>query len=101
MFYTRGNSSCRAHMQQHYELYKQCCKTKDICENHHVLPCQLWKQLEEIKRNLNAKSQVKLDGTFEKVNQPLQFMQEGVIDAVGKFVACDDQVSVQLISANH
>jgi len=74
MFYTGGNSSCRAHIQQqHYELYKQHCKDKDICENHHALPHQLWRQLEEIKCNLKAKSQVKLDGAFEMVDQPLQF----------------------------
>lgn len=101
MFYTGGNSSCRAHIWQHYELYKQCCKDKDIHENHHVLPHQLWKQLEEIKHNPKAKSQAKLDGAFEMVDQPLHIMWEGVIEAVGKFVACDDQVSVQSISTKH
>jgi hypothetical protein len=101
MFYTGGNSSCRAHIRQHYELYKQHCKDKDIRENHHALPRQLWRQLEEIKHNPKAKSQVMLDGAFEMVNQPLQFTREGVIEAVGKFVACDDQVSVQSISAKY
>jgi hypothetical protein len=93
MFYTGGNSSCRAHIRQHYELYKQRCKDGDIRENHHALPQQLWRQLEEEKRNPKAKRQGKLDGTFEDVDRPVQYTREGVLDAVAKFVACDDQVS--------
>jgi hypothetical protein len=100
MFYTGGNSSCRAHIRQHYELYKERCKDGDIRENHHALPRQLWKQLEEVKRNPKAKTQGKLDGAFEKVVTPLEFTREGVIAAVGKFVACDDQVCSRMFKVN-
>ena len=93
MFYTGGNSSCRAHIWQHYELYKERCKDGDIRKNHHALPRQLWKQLEEEKRNLKAKRQGKLDGMLEKVDHPFKYTREGVLDTVAKFVACDDQVS--------
>ena len=37
-----------------------------------------------------GKQQVKLDGMLEKKQQ--EFTREGVIEAVAKFVACDDQV---------
>jgi hypothetical protein len=100
IFYTGGNSSCRAHIRQHYELYKQRCKDGNIPENHHALPRQLWKHLEELKRNPNAKSQGKLDGVFETLDKPLEFTREAVIDAVGKFVACDDQVCSRMVNAN-
>jgi hypothetical protein len=100
MFYTGGNSSCRAHIRQHYELYKKRCEDGNIRENHHALPRPLYKQLQELKRNPNAKQQGKLDGVFEKEVKPQEFTREGVLDAVGKFVACDDQVSSRMIKTN-
>jgi hypothetical protein len=39
-FFTGGNSSCCAHIRQHYEIYKAQCKDGDIPENHHAIPSQ-------------------------------------------------------------
>jgi len=89
-FHTGGNSSCRAHIRKHYELYKQQCKDGDILENHHALPRPLWKELQEAKKNPKVMQQGKLDGVIKTIKSPLEFTREGVLHAVAKFVACDD-----------
>ena len=91
-FHAGGNSSCRSHIRQHYELYKQRCEEKKISENHYAIPRILWKQMEEEKRNPKSKKQKKLDGAFEKVQGPREFTREGVLHAISQFVAVDDQV---------
>jgi hypothetical protein len=91
-FHTGGNSSCRAHIRKHYELYKQRCKDGNIPENHHALPRELWKELQEAKKNPKAMQQRKLDGAFKAIKAPAEFTREGVLHAVARFVACDDQV---------
>ncbi|KAF8486560.1 hypothetical protein F5888DRAFT_1598776, partial [Russula emetica] len=45
VFFTGGNSSCRAHICQHYEIYKEHCKEANIPENHHAIPWQLYWQM--------------------------------------------------------
>jgi hypothetical protein len=48
--------------------------------------------MQEEKSDLKRGSQTKLDGMFEKVKAPRDFSWEGVLEAVARFVACDDQV---------
>src|SRR5258708_955657 len=91
-FHIGGNSSCRTHIRKHYELYKQQCKDGNIPENHHALPQPLWKELQEAKKNPKAAQQGKLDGAFKPIKGPAEFTREGVLHAVARFVACDDQV---------
>jgi hypothetical protein len=69
-FLTGGNSSCRAHIRQHYGLYQQLCKEKNIPQNHHAIPRPLWRKMQEEKSDLKRGSQTKLDGMFEKVKAP-------------------------------
>jgi hypothetical protein len=45
VFFTRGNLSCHAHICQHYDIYKECCKDGKIPENHYTLPWQLYWQM--------------------------------------------------------
>jgi DNA-binding LacI/PurR family transcriptional regulator len=92
IFHIGGNSSCRTHIRKHYQLYKQRCKEGNIPENHHALPRQLWKELEDAKRNPKAMQQGKLDGAFKAIKESAEFTREGVLHAVTRFVACDDQV---------
>jgi hypothetical protein len=92
-FHIGGNSSCRAHIQKHYELYKQCCEDRNILENHHALPQALWKEVQEAKTNPKAMQQGKLDKAFKPAKCPLEFTQEGVLHAVARLVACDNQVT--------
>jgi hypothetical protein len=56
------------------------------------LPRELWKKLEEAKKNPKAMQQQKLDGAFKAIKAPAEFTREGVLHAVALFVACDDQV---------
>jgi hypothetical protein len=91
-FHVGGNSSCRAHIRRHYQLYKQRCKDGNIPENHHAMPRALWKELQEARKNPKAMQQGKLDGAFKATKGPVEFTREGVLHAVAQFVACDDQV---------
>jgi hypothetical protein len=89
-FFTGGNSTCRAHIRCHYNEYQTRCKEGGIPENHHAIPREILKKIEEEK--LNGKKQVKIDNMLEKSTAPQVFTREGVLHAVAQFVACDDQV---------
>ena len=94
-FFTGGNSSCRSHIRQHYQLYKDRCKEAGIAENHHAIPRPLWKLMEEERRAKGkGKVQVKIDGMVEiEHKQGLkQFTRDGALEVIAKFVVCDDQV---------
>jgi hypothetical protein len=71
-------------------LYQQCCKKNNISENHHAIPRNIWREIKAVKIKSKEKHQVKLDGILEK--QPQEFTRNGVMEAIAKFVACDDQV---------
>jgi hypothetical protein len=92
-FYVGGNSTCRSHIRQHYELYQRLCKEKGIPENHYAIPRAIWKEMERKKNNPKEKTQGKLDGLIERVQGPREFTRESALQAVTKFIACDDQVS--------
>ena len=72
-FHAGGNSSCRVHIRKHYLLYEQRCKDGDIPENHHALPRDLWRKLQEAKNKPKAMQQGKLDGVFKSVKGPAEF----------------------------
>ena len=63
-FFTGGNSSCHAHICQHYDIYKEYCKEGNIPENHHVLPWHLYWQIKVDKKVTGV--QLMLDKTLEK-----------------------------------
>ncbi|EDR01052.1 uncharacterized protein LACBIDRAFT_312616 [Laccaria bicolor S238N-H82] len=48
-FHKGGNSSCRAHIRQHFDLYKQKCEKEDIPMSHWAIPHNIWKTMEEEK----------------------------------------------------
>ena len=90
-FFTGGNSTCGAHICCHSNVYKQRCKEGAIPENHHAIPREILRQMEEEKSM--GKKQVKIDNiVLEKSTAPQEFTREGVLHAVAQFVACDDQV---------
>lgn len=89
-FFTGSNSSCRQHIRQHYELYKQKCDDEHILLNHRAIPPQLLKEMETLQEK---KKQTTLDDAVIKLSPPTQFTRDGLLEAVAKFVACDDQVS--------
>ena len=94
-FFTSGNSTCRAHIHCHYNVYKERCKENGIPKNHHAISRDLLKQIEEEKSK--GKKQTKIDNILDKSMAPCEFTREGVLHAVAQFVACDDQVWVLLL----
>jgi hypothetical protein len=94
-FFTGGNSTCRAHIHCHYNVYKERCKEKGIPENHHAIPREIWKEMQAEK--LKGKMQVKIDEILEKSTAPQEFTCDGVLNAVARFVACDDQVWLDVL----
>ena len=97
-FFTGRNSTCQAHISCHYNVYKECCKENGILENHHAIPWEILKEMEEEK--LKGKKQVKINNILEKSTTPQEFTHEGVLHAVVQFVACDDQVLLDVLMWN-
>jgi hypothetical protein len=95
-FHKGGNSSCRAHIRQHYELYKQKCEEGNILINHWAIPHDIWKVMEEEKeaekqgRLTKKQQQQTLD--FKTVTGPREFTR-AALHAVTKLIATNNQVS--------
>jgi hypothetical protein len=49
--------------------------------------------LKEREAAKQPKKQMKLDGIVVKEKRPTDFSREGILEAVAKLIACDDQVS--------
>ena len=62
--------------------------------NHRAIPPQVLKE-----EKATEQKQLTLDGIVTTVMRPTEFSREALLDAVAKFVACDDQVSGSLHSA--
>ena len=94
-FLKGGNSSCCAHIHQHYEVYKTRCKEKDITMNHWAIPRDIWRVMGAEKKNKGqlTKKQVQQQLTFETVTGPCEFTREDVLKAVTKLIATNNQVS--------
>lgn len=91
VFHVGGNSSCRQHLRQHWELYKKKCEENDIPVNHWAIPRAIVKKMEVDKLDAeNKEIQTKLG--FEKMTAPREFTREGILQAVAKLIATDDQV---------
>ena len=89
-FLVGGNSSCRVHIRQHYDIYKQHCKAGNIPENHHAIPRQIFQKMKVDKKGTATQST--LDGLLEKPAYMKLYTCEGAIHAIVQLVACDDQV---------
>ncbi len=90
-FYLGGNTSCRKHIRQHWDVYEKQCKEKNIPMSITCMPPEiLAKYNEELKP---GPKQTTLDGLVD-VLRPKEFSREGLLDAVARFITCDDQVSI-------
>ena len=94
VFYCGSNTSCHQHIRQHYAIYQQRCKEQGLNENYRAVPPQILKEREEANK---PKKQTNLDGIVIKEKRPVDFTREGILEAVAKLIACDDQVSQILI----
>ncbi|GLB40087.1 hypothetical protein LshimejAT787_0705970 [Lyophyllum shimeji] len=92
-FHVGGNSSCRAHIRQHYEVYKTRCAAEKIPVHHWSIPRDVWRAMEKEKEEKGgkAKKNASLDGVFEVMKGPQAFSRQEVLKNVAKLIACDDQ----------
>lgn len=96
-FHKGGNSSCRMHVRQHYQLYKSRCEKADIPINHWAIPRDVWKVMEEEKvaekQGRRTKKQQQQLISFETITGPREFTRGGVLNAVTKLIATNNEVS--------
>jgi hypothetical protein len=96
-FLRGSNSSCRQHLRQHYELYKEKCEAAGIPVNHWAIPREIWKAMEaekeEEKRGRTTKKKEQQTLDFKSVTGPREFTRAGVLNAVTKLIATNNQVS--------
>jgi hypothetical protein len=100
-FHKGSNYSCRLHIRQHYEIYKEKCEKADIPVSHWAIPREIWKVMEENKaseergRQTKKKTQQTLD--FKSVTGPREFTRSGVLHAVAALIATNNQVSFKCL----
>jgi hypothetical protein len=90
-FFCGSNTSCRQHIRQHYTIYQQRCSEQSLTENHRAIPPYILREREEAKKP--KKKQTNLDAIVVKEKRATDFSREGILEAVAKLIACDDQVN--------
>jgi hypothetical protein len=92
-FHVGGNSSCRQHIRQHYDIYRKRCQSANIKMNDRAIPPAIVKARKEKEEGKGGK-QTKLDDNFAQMPSAhlKEFTREGVVDAVARFIVLDDQV---------
>jgi hypothetical protein len=97
-FLKGGNSSCRTHIRQHYELYVQKCEKENVPVHHWAIPREIWRVMEEEKeankRGQLTQKQQQQQLSYQTVTGPREFTRVGVLHAVTKLIATDNQVSI-------
>ncbi|KAG2348377.1 hypothetical protein BDR05DRAFT_944509 [Suillus weaverae] len=74
VFHIGSNLSCQQHIYGHYKVYKNKCKELGLQEYHHVIPCDI-----------------------VKAQKSKEYSRENILQAVAKFIVCDDQAKMQSI----
>ena len=94
-FLKGGNSTCCMHIaSNHFEEYERLCKAMKVKVNHRCIPEALGlARKAKGKGKEKASTQSKLE--FGKA---VEFTREGILEAVAKFIACDNQVRQCLMS---
>jgi hypothetical protein len=96
-FHKGGNLSCRLHIRQHYNLYKEKCENGNIPINHWAIPRDIWKRMEDEKeaekRGRMSKKAKQQHLDFKTVTGPREFTRAGVLHAVANLIATNNQVS--------
>ena len=95
-FHKGGNSSCRLHICQHYVQYKEKCEKEKVPINHWAIPREIWRVMEESKEAEKQGTQTKKgkqqELAFKTVTGPREFTRAGVLHAVTKLIAPNNQV---------
>ena len=98
------NSSCRLHLYQHYEEYKEKCERANVPINHWAIPREIWKVLQAEKdlekQGKQTKKKIQQTLDFEAVTGPREFTRENVLNAVAKLIASNNQVCFSPIATS-
>lgn len=105
-FFSGGNSACRTHARQHYDLYAKKCAEKGIPENPRAVPPKIAQaREEEAKKDGREHKAGKLNGHgFEVVPataRPKEFSKDHILEHTTKYIICTDQVSPVVHEKNH
>jgi hypothetical protein len=96
-FHKGGNSSCRAHIRHHYEIYKAKCEKAGVTINHWAIPREIWRDLEEQKEEEKLGKRNKKKGQqmlgFQSVTGPCEFTRDGALHVVANLIVTNNQVS--------
>jgi hypothetical protein len=88
---------CRFHICQHYEIYKEKCEKRNILMNHWAISRAIWKVMEKKKEEeetgQSTKKQMQQTLDFKTMMGPCKFTRSGVLHAVVKLIATNNQVS--------
>ena len=91
-FLIGGNSTCRAHIRQHYDVYQKLCEENNVEVHHHAVPRHIVRQREAEDEKKGEKQQ-KLDKIFpRKAGSPEKFKCENVLHRVAQFIVNTAQV---------
>ena len=101
-FLKGSNSSCRFHIRQHFALYKEKCNEADIPIAHWAIPRPIWKAMEEEKAVAERGVMTKKKGQqlldFASVVGPREFTRAGILEAVAKLIATNNQVRIRMLN---
>jgi hypothetical protein len=85
------------HIRQHYELYVEKCEKANAPIHHWAIPRDIWRAMEEDKeaekQGRLTKKQQQQQLSFQTVTGPREFTRAGVLHAVTKLIATNNQVS--------
>jgi len=80
------------HICQHYQLYQERCKEKNIPENHWAILCPIWNAGQELEKHGKDTKQATLDLMVTKLAGPLVFIHKNLLHAITQFITVDNQV---------
>ena len=104
-FHRGGNSSCRLHLCQHFDLYKEKCEIAHVPVNHWAIPRNTWRimeaEKEEARQGRCTKKKEKQLLAFQTVAGPREFTRAGALHAVAKLIATNNQVCFSICCWHH
>lgn len=100
VFFSGGNSACRGHIHQHYDLYAKKCLEKGIPEHYCAVPPRIAQAhaLETQKAGNNSKVALQGHGfeTIPATGGPSEFSKSNILEHTTRYIICTDQVSMSL-----
>jgi DNA-binding LacI/PurR family transcriptional regulator len=102
-FHVGGNSSCRAHIRQHYDIYKEKCEKANIAVNHWAIPRHIYKEMQKEKEEKRmSKKTEQQELTFQAIKAPCsEFTRAGTLHMVTKLIAVNNQVSCYVVKLKY